>query len=517
MPKIKVNGREIDAPADKVLLETCLDHGIDVPHYCWHRGLSPHGNCRMCLVKLSTNPRKPEIACMTRPSEGMEVTTEGPEIDGHRKAVLEYMLVNHPLDCPICDKAGECDLQDFTFKYRDGVSRTKDPRETKGTVDLGPNVKIWGSRCIACTRCVRFCEEIAGTSELSLINRGNHSVAGVHPGVTLDNPMSLNVVDICPVGALIDKNFLYQARVWFAKKTETVCGGCSKGCNVTVTTLSGHLKRIKPRTNPAVNQFWMCDAGRLGWRWVEGPDRLKVARGSVAEAASALSAAFTQHGRGAIGIVASSAQTTESLHLLKQLADASGAVVGFVGATGPEWTSKSGWRIEADKSPNTAGIQRVFGAVPGLDAVQSAAANGQLRALVVVNGLPGAPFPEAFVTAAASVPLRIVADVQDSALAQRAQVVWPLAAWLEEDGTWFNVDGRVQRIHAALPPPGMARAATEWLGALLLELGVRAETSSTSALFAEATGLEWDRVGGAGWAPSASAQPGDAVAQPGAK
>jgi NADH-quinone oxidoreductase subunit G len=491
MPTIKVNGREIDAPSTQTLLPTLLDNDTYVPHYCWHRGLSPDGNCRMCLVKVSTS-RKLEVACMTRPSEKMEVVTEGPEIDAARKAVLEYMLVNHPLDCPICDKAGECDLQDFTFTYRDGVSRFVDDKTTKGTVDLGPNVKIWGNRCIACTRCVRFCEEIVGTAELTIVNRGDHSVAGINPGVPLDNPMSLNVVDLCPVGALIDKNFLFQARVWFAQKTPTVCGSCAKGCNIDVTSLAGHVKRMKPRVNLEVNQYWMCDAGRLGWRWIESPERAKVAKGDLRDAARRLVDIFDHHGPGSIGILASTGHTLEEFALLRQLADGFGAVVGLFGRMGPEWTSASGWRIEPDKTPNTKGAQEVFGGPMEADVVYALAAGGKLQALLVLNALPDHHWSDEMIAAAARVPLTIVGDVWDGPLARQAQVVWPLASWLEKFGTFVNVSGHVQPIRPAVAPPGMARSEAAWLQDLLLEIGLRGEILTDEELTREVLGARLD-------------------------
>ncbi len=484
MPMIKVNGKEIDAPADQTLLPTLLDNDTYVPHYCWHRGLSPDGNCRMCLVQLSTS-RKLEVACMTRPADKMEVVTEGPEIDAARKAVLEYMLVNHPLDCPICDKAGECDLQDFTFTYRDGVSRFVEDKTTKGTVDLGPNVKIWGNRCIACTRCVRFCEEIVGTAELSIVNRGDHSVAGVNPGVPLDNPMSLNVVDICPVGALIDKNFLFQARVWFAQKTPTICGSCAKGCNISVTSLAGHVKRIRPRTNMAVNQYWMCDEGRLGWRWVEAPDRLKLARGDMRTVAKELVATFDHKGPGSIGILASTGHTLEELYLLRQLADGFGAVVGLFGRTGSAWTSVSGWKIESDKTPNTRGAREIFGGTMEPDAVYALAAAGKLSALIVLNALPAHRWSDEMVAAAGRVPLVVLGDLWDGPLVAKAHAVWPLAGWLEKFGTFVNAQGHLQAIRPAIAPPGMARGEAAWLQELLLEMGLRNEILNDAELARE--------------------------------
>ncbi len=285
MPKIKVNGKDVEAPPGEKLLKVLLDQGTFVPHYCWHPGLQPAGNCRMCLVKGS-NSRKLEVSCMYPTSDNLEVTTESPEVDAGRKAVMEYLLINHPLDCPICDKAGECDLQDYTYKYRQGVSRFEEAKNIRHTKDLGPNIRIWGNRCIVCTRCVRFCGEVAGTGELCVIERGDRSVVDVFPGIPIDNPLSLNVVDICPVGALIDKNFMYQARVWFTKKTESVCASCSRGCNIELTTMDNDIKRLQPRANAEGNQHWMCDEGRLNHKYVASERRLLKGTGAPAEIAS---------------------------------------------------------------------------------------------------------------------------------------------------------------------------------------------------------------------------------------
>lgn len=508
MPRIKVNGNEIEAAPGQKLLQVLVDHEVVVPYYCWHPGLQPHGNCRMCLVKVS-NSRKLEVSCMWPVAEGMEVWTEGPEVDAARKGVLEYMLINHPLDCPVCDKAGECMLQDHTFNYRKGLSRFKESKVLKGTWDLGPNVRIWGNRCISCTRCVRFCEDVAGTGELSISQRGDHSVADVHPDVPLDNPMSLNVVDICPVGALIDKNFMYQARVWFADRTESVCGGCSRGCNITLTTHNGGLKRVQPRHNDAVNGYWMCDAGRLGNAWVTGPRRLTKGRGAVGDIATALRGA-----RGKVGILASTAATVEELFLLRQLADATGAQVGFLThEAGERWVSRSGFAIETDKTPNRAGAEQRFGApLPSADAVLAAVQSGALTHLLVVNAIPELAWSDAAVAAAKKAAWLGLADVTDGPLAAAAKVVVASAAWIEKDGTWINRDGRVQRIRAALPAPEGATADAAWLQDVLVALGARSSTISVEGVFRQAMpGLDYRKVGALGHHPGAAGGAADAA------
>jgi NADH-quinone oxidoreductase subunit G len=486
MATITVNGRTLDAPAGEKLLPVLLDAGVRVPHYCWHRGLSPAGNCRMCLVKVNTS-RKLEVACMLPVADKLEVVTEGPDVDAGRQAVLEYMLINHPLDCPVCDKAGECDLQDYTFQYRRGVSRFDENKVIKHTKDLGPNVKIWGNRCISCTRCVRFTEEITGTGELTISARGDHSAADVHPDVPLDNPMSLNVVDICPVGALIDKNFLYQARVWFTQKGHSICPGCSRGCNIQATVMHDDIKRIRPRANPDVNGFWMCDAGRLGQGWIASKSRLRVAKGAAVDVAARCKAVDDAHGAGSVALVVATSATIEELYLVRKLATALRATVAFATVEkGDRWVSKSGFAIETDKTPNVAGAREVFGLdrLPGTDAVTEGIAAGRIHAVVVINGLPDLAVPSAWATA--RLEFRAALDVLESEWTRACRVVLPSASWAEKAGTWKNRDGRLQRIARLLSPPGAARPDIAPLQEMLVALGQRKSVLSAEAVFREA-------------------------------
>ncbi len=500
MPKIKVNGQEIEVAPGRKLLEVLLEHQQatkqkETPYYCWHPGLKPHGNCRMCLVKVS-NSRKLEVACTYPCTDNLEVTTEGPEIEKARESVLEYMLINHPLDCPICDKAGECMLQDHTYNHRHGVSRFEEPKVLKGTWDLGPNVRIWGNRCISCTRCVRFCEDVAGTGELSLVNRGDHSVADVHPDVPLDNPMSLNVVDICPVGALIDKNFMYQQRVWFAQRKDTICTSCSRGCNVTATVFKEEIKRLQPRHNEAVNGYWMCDHGRLNLAHVR-ERRLQHRKGTTEQLVAALKGAS-----GRVGVVVGTGNTLEELHLARQLVEAVGGVAGFLTKDqGERWVSKSGFAIETDKTPNRAGAEIVFGSpLVSYREVVSAIDAGKIDVLVVLNQISDLAWPEDLVAAARKVRTVAVADFQASPMSDLAQIVIPVTCWAEKGGTYVNRDGRPQRARPIVSPVPLARPgdkpgtqrSTElvhdiaWLQEVLVALGARGKVLSNDGVLKEA-------------------------------
>ncbi|HEY3225755.1 MAG TPA: 2Fe-2S iron-sulfur cluster-binding protein [Planctomycetota bacterium] len=506
MAKIKLNGKEMEVPAGKPLLQGCLDAGAYVPHYCYHPGLTPAGNCRMCLVKVS-NSRKLEASCMYPASEGLEVTTEGPEVDKARRDVMEFLLINHPLDCPICDKAGECALQDYTYQYRKGLSRFQEPKTIRHTKDLGPNIKIWGNRCIVCTRCVRFTDEISGTGELCVINRGDHSVVDVFPGVPIDNPLSLNVVDICPVGALIDKNFLFSARVWFAQQTKTACATCSRGCNATITSLDGEIKRIVARPNPDVNQFWMCDEGRMNHRFVKSERRLTSARGTAGELASAAKSVVARHGAGSVGGIISAWNTVEEMFLFRKLMAALQAPdPGLLTLTrGERQTFPGGFVIENDKTPNRAAASILFGdpaVKAGVAGIVAAAKAGRLKGLIVVNGIPDFSFPADLVAALPKLEFLAVIDILSSPLSDRANVLLPGAAWAEKDGTIVNIDRRVQRVRRAVAPPGSAGPEIDLLQNALVDLGARQRVLSAEGVFREVAkevpefaGLDYGLVG----------------------
>jgi NADH-quinone oxidoreductase subunit G len=493
MPTIKLNGKDIEVDGKDKLLKICLDKGAFVPHYCWHPGLTPAGNCRMCLVKVS-NSKKLEVSCMYPVADKMEVTTEGPEVDAGRKAVLEYMLINHPLDCPICDKAGECDLQDYTYKYRQGTSRFEEDKQIKHTKDLGPNIRIWGNRCIVCTRCVRFCEEITGTGELCVIERGDRSVVDVFPGIPIDNPLSLNVVDLCPVGALIDKNFMYQARVWFTQRTESICASCSRGCNVDVTVLDNEIKRLQPRPNAEVNQYWMCDEGRLNTRYVASDRRLVRGTGSARE--------VVESGRKMrfAGILSSYA-TIEEMFLFKKLMEAfkAGPIGVLVLSRGEPQKFPSGFTIEADKTPNRAYAARLFGEEAIATGVQRAVQElqaGTTQGLLLMNGIPDFPLPADLVDAARKAQFLALSDLLQGPLVEAAHVILPGTAWAEKDGTFMNFQGRVQRIRRAVEPPVAARPETQWLQEALVALGARTAVTSVEGVFREAMpGYDYGKIG----------------------
>jgi len=274
--KITIDGKEVVIAKGKTVIQAAAEAGVAIPHYCYHSKLSIAGNCRMCLVEIEKMP-KLQIACNTQVAEGMGVLTQSPKVLAVRKAVLEFLLINHPVDCPICDQAGECQLQNYYMEHNREASRFElgKVHDRKKTI-FGPHVIFDGERCIKCTRCVRFCQEITKTDELAVINRGDHSTIALFDDSVLDNPLSANVVDICPVGALTDRDFRFKVRVWYLQKTPSVCPGCSTGCNISVETYQNRIARFKPRINEAVNSHWICDEGRYCFHELTGGERLTV-------------------------------------------------------------------------------------------------------------------------------------------------------------------------------------------------------------------------------------------------
>ncbi len=334
MPTLKIDGVEVSVPANTTILEAAKTVGIEVPHYCYHPGLSVVGQCRLCQVDVE-RMAKLAIACNTPVADGMVVTTRSPKVEKARRAVLEFYLLNHPLDCPICDKGGECPLQDYTLKYGPGESRSAEEKVQRAKHQtFGPHIVFDAERCILCTRCVRFCREIPETGELGVFSRGDRSEINLFPGKVLDNAYSGNVIDLCPVGALTSREYRFQSRPWdLVRHTESVCPLCSNGCNVVLDVRhrqrGEELLRIRPRENPAVNRWWMCDEGRFAFQYFSDPARLRAPTwredGRPVEMgyddvllrlARAIRRVVETHGPSAVGCIASSRLTNEELFLI---------------------------------------------------------------------------------------------------------------------------------------------------------------------------------------------------------
>lgn len=279
MGKIIIDGKEYEFKQGQTVIEVAFENGLDIPHFCWHPKLSVSGNCRMCLVEIEKLP-KLAIACSTLASEGMVVRTKSEKALAARNAVMEFLLINHPLDCPICDEAGECKLQEYAFKHGKGESRFVEEKVHKNKrVKLGPFVMFDAERCISCSRCIRFSAEIAKKPQLTFVKRGDRVTIETFPGEQFNNPYSLNVVDICPVGALTNLDFRFKSRVWDMTFVKSICPGCARGCNIEIGVRQNIILRLHPRHNEMVNDYWMCDYGRIEtFKHVNREDRVKSPR-----------------------------------------------------------------------------------------------------------------------------------------------------------------------------------------------------------------------------------------------
>ena len=517
MPKVEIDGRTIEVEDGTTVIRAAERLGIEIPHYCWHPGLSISGNCRMCLVEIEKSP-KLQIACNTRVTDGMVVHTNSEKTKIAQRAVLEFLLLNHPIDCPICDQAGECKLQEYYMDYDAQRSRVALPEKVhkRKAIPVGPHVMLDQERCVMCSRCIRFCEEITKTNELAFFNRGNHVELDVAPGKTLDNPYSMNVIDVCPVGALTSRDFRFRARVWYLERTHTLCGGCANGCNVELYHREGQLYRFVPRHNDDVNGYWMCDAGRLSLHQLQGEGRLMQAlvRGeerfaptawnaAVATAAAGLDERARAGGAGAVGIIVSAQASNEEIAMTRRLATALHATVASISWSPAEATGDD-LLVKADKNPNTAGLRlQGLPAGDGVDRLLEAAARGELQALVLVRtDLTRWRAPDVATAALERVPYLVVLDSDLHEVEEFATVVLPIGTYAETDGTFTNHAGRVQRIRRAVAPPGEARPGWRALGELAALVDGAAPPASAAAVFdllvGEAPpfrGLTWSGVG----------------------
>ena len=500
MFNVQIDGVWRQFPKGTRVIEACEQAGSYVPRYCYHKKLSSPGNCRMCLIEMGMPKlgpdRKPELGAdgkpvinwMLRPqiscaqdiAEGMGVRTNSPLAKECQRGVMEFLLINHPLDCPICDQAGECLLQEFSVEYGTAESRFLENKVKKPkNVVLGPRVTLDDERCILCSRCIRFCQEIAKDDVLGFVDRGSHTVLTAHPGKRLENNYSLNTVDICPVGALTSSDFRFKMRVWFLKETKSICTSCATGCNTLIGTREDIIYRQTPRQNDAVNSCWMCDYGRLNFSYLESEKRLLEPRISSGEKLAAVNwkTAITQaalqlrqFNGWEIAIVASGRMTNEELWLTAQIARLLGVqFIDIVPRTGPS----DDILLSADRNPNSNGARLLLqlASEPGakLPALAEAAKSGQVKALVALG-----ENPLAFGISTeqlAQLPAFIVMDILSNVATEHATVLLPSSGFAEKRGSMINGKGRLQRLNRAVRPPGTARDDWEILRDLLQALG----------------------------------------------
>lgn len=538
MATVTINGQEIELGDDERLnvVQAAKRAGIEIPHYCWHPSLSVVASCRMCLVELGeTKPdgsvvMQPKVmpACQMPAKNGTVVVTDSPKVKQAQAATLEYLLLNHPLDCPTCDQAGECFLQDYSYRFGRSESRLREPKVQKPDKSyIGEQITLFTDRCIMCTRCVRFTREFSGTSELQVINRGTHSEIDIFPGEPCNNKLAGNVVDLCPVGALCSKDFLYKQRVWWLRTRDSVCPNCSTGCSIYVDQNDDHVYRLRPRPNPRAQGDFMCDEGRFGFKYIhderrhtrpaartaEGaavtfdpkpgangnglvtpPDWRRilgeVREGIVREAAAA---------PGGVAAVFSPWMTVEEAYLLSawlksvspaiRLAMSPVPIVGEDDHYPKDWDGQPvmppRFTIRAEKCPNRRGVAAVLEhfqqPAVDFDSILADAGAGKLRAVYAVHPGPEGWLKAEEIKALAGVPLLVVQDLLRSPLSEAAQVVIPGASFAEKDGTFVNHAGLAQSIERSIRCP--AEGYTD--GRVFMELAGRSGLFNARAIRAE--------------------------------
>jgi NADH-quinone oxidoreductase subunit G len=491
MVNVQVDGVWHRFPKGTRMIEACRQIGTIVPHYCYHPKLSSPGNCRMCLVQMGMPPRpapgqepqrddtgyepigwmpRPVIACANTVAENMGIRTSGELVEKCREGVMEFLLINHPLDCPICDQAGECRLQEHSVEHGRGESRFVDMKVKKPkNVDIGPRIRLDDERCIMCSRCIRFMDEVAGDPVLGFTQRGTHTTLTVHPGRLLDSNYSLNTADICPVGALTSNDFRFQMRVWFLKETPTIDVNCGTGTNITVWTRGNTVHRITPRQNDEVNSCWMPDSHRLNFHYIDGEARLTEPLSRSAgvsptsyqnilwqDATKSAATHLKAVSPGKVAIIASARMTNEELFLTRELAGKIGTPhLSLV----PRFGEPDSLLIAADRNPNTTGAKLILDTgnpFEKLDAIRAAVRSGEIKALVVLGEdlTAEAGFNA---TDLANLDFLLQSHILANPTASAAHLVLPSAAFAEKRGSMVNLSGRLQRLNRAVEPPGQAR------------------------------------------------------------
>jgi NADH-quinone oxidoreductase subunit G len=531
MPQIEINGKSVDVPANINIIEAAKTLGIEIPHYCFHEGLHVVGSCRMCQVEVEQHGRRSlVIGCSTTVADGMKVFTDTEPVRKQRQMVLEFLLQHHPLDCPICDDAGECDLQNYYMEHglHDSRIELSEKLHKHKAFDAGPTIVLDSERCVLCSRCVRFLLEITGTGELAIFGQGETSELMTIPAVKLDNPYAGCVVDLCPVGALTDKDFRFKRRVWYLKSAPSICMECSRGCNIEIDydthrpykAPSRRIQRLKPRYNKSVNEWWMCDRGRYSYHPVDAADRLtsvqaRASNGDSApnirrvlqEVARAIKTAKEKHGTKSIAVIASAKSSNEDLYLLHRL------FVQHLGLHHVDVALKSepiGPEDEilrkSDLTPNRRGAFEIgfrpatSGKLSGDDILKTALAK-EIQVLIVVRHDLGLALPQEHLARLGNLNYVLYLAEHGNATTGIAHGVIPLATWAERDGSYTNFQGRVQRTTQAFPPLGAALPEWEIWRLLGAEVGLTIRAKNAEEVFADLAknvtafrGLTWDSL-----------------------
>ena len=551
--KLTIDDKAVEAPRGTNIIEAAKRVGIEVPHYCYHPKLQVVGNCRMCLVDVGMPKlgpyKKPvldadgqpvvvfgpklSIGCNTIVAEGMVVHTRSPKVIKAREGVMEFLLINHPLDCPICDQAGECRLQEFSVDYGKGQSRFVEEKVHKPKrTPLGPKIMLDDERCILCSRCVRFMRDVAGQDCLGFVNRGSYSTLTCYPGNEPNTNYDLNIVDICPVGALTQTDFRFKQRVWFLKETKSVCPNCATGCNTVLWSREGAVYRQTPRDNDAVSQCWMCDYGRLHYKFINDPQRITSpnVKSTVMderfnltwpEATRQIVGKLKGRGGTTIAAIGSARATTEELFLFNKLVrEVLGAeLVDCV----PHIGEGDKFLLNADRNPNIAGA-KLTGVTADpigarIPAIAEAIRSGTIKTLIVLGeNVSKHGIGEELL---AKLELLIVIDTLPNRVTELAHYVLPGTTFAEKRGTFINAKSRIQRLNAVIPSPGIARPEWQTLAALLNELGADGSYLTVEDVFADMArklaplaGLNLSKIGDLGVEVKLE-QPASATGQPG--
>lgn len=534
MPNLTINGVSLDFEKGQSIIDVALKNEIEIPHYCYHPGLSVPANCRICLAEIwQPNSKTGQLelipklmpTCHTPAAAGMVVYTDSPKAVANQKAVMEFLLINHPVDCAVCDQAGECHLQDYSYEYGRSQSRFQEDKIKNPKKDVGPNVLLYSDRCIMCTRCVRFTKEVTQTAELMVEGRGGTEMIDVFPGMALDNELAGNVVDLCPVGALLDKDFLFQQRVWFLKKTPSIDGITASGDNISVEHNEGVVYRVKPRINEAVNQWWITDEVRYGWKFVHSAERLTlpavhgVAAFDRTNPVDAWDTAMnravdvlqTASRNGRLALLVSPMLSCEDAFLLARavLAIDPSAVLGIgpIPRTGEDRTLVGGFTIHAEKAPNARGVRRVLQALAAAQPARrttgvSVCDIDQFIAALTTSGAGAAlitgNYPSEWATPnivqALSTRRIVLLDTLPNRLNAKAEVFLPTATWIEKAGCFENAKGRIQSFERAFAPADFAKSESQ----IALDFSTRLsgapatvfDTDRVRAAMASITGLE---------------------------
>ena len=548
MATVLVNNKPVEIGSDRLNCIQAADRaGVEIPHYCWHPDLSVVASCRMCLVEVGdkkpdgTVAMQPKLVpgCQTPVKDGTVIISDSPKVKAAQQATLEYLLLNHPLDCPVCDQAGECGLQDYSFEYGRGYSRLQEPKNIKPDKDyIGDQITLFTDRCIMCTRCVRFTREVSGTAELQVSSRGSHEEIDIFPGEPCNNKLAGNVVDLCPVGALCSKDFLYEQRVWWLKSKKSVCPDCSTGCSINVDQNNDTVYRLKPRYNPLAQGSFMCDDGRFGWKYIHAENRLslpaqkdgdKVVTSDWDQVLNATRTAFQSAGKSSskkVAAIFSPWMTVEEAYILASwlksvspeitLSMTPARVVGeddtFPKDVHGKPVQPAKFTIRAEKAPNRAGVEAILKHFQGSVIPSGQVLSSSPEALFVVGGDPNPEVNAATASKLGSVKTLAVLDLLDSPLTKKATFVLAGGSFAERDGSFVNHSGLVQAISRSLQGPHEARPD----GRILSELAGRGAMFNAAKVRAEIAKAIPDAFGslGDGKLGEYGIKMGPAVAQP---